>query len=721
MAVDKKIALDLEVNIKKGDMTLGELNKQLQDLGDNIQEQKDILIEFEKELLDLDKIQANTSKTELARQAELKDKQDELKVAIKDQRLAIRDLTNEQSKASGEVNAYNKELENTKKGLDKTAEAQKKAATGSGIFAKGLQLVGSAIKKAGIGILISAGLALFDALRKNQKVLDLFSTALETVSIITGKIVSVFVNVTEQVYKSSKGFEGLRNVMSSLLTKVISPFQLKFYEIKAALQQVQLAWEKSFFGGKDVNKISELNKEIDGTKKSISGVMSDSAKASENLQKAASEIGGVVSGTIDGISKISLSGAYEQAKSNVAVKKSAEIAAAQQALLVEEYDRQAEKLRQVRDEERNSIEVRKKANDDLNKVLDAQEKAMLYQADLQIAAAKAEKTKNDNTETQIALIEAQGNRLAVLAQIEGFRSEQKVNDLGLDRERIELNKALSDSDAQLAYERKKFDAEQITNKLKSLEALRVIESEYQQQEMLRLETIIEATNRGTQAEADAIQALNEFREVSRQANISAERAILEETFALNEQRIADEATLAKNKKEQADKDAEQRKKDLEEARALEKAKYDIASSTLTALSNLANAFADGDEQRQKKAFKLNKAIGIGQSIISTAQAVTGALSEPSLIPGERFVKAGVAAAVGAAQIATIAKTQFNGGNNNITQPTLGGGGAGASPIGFTQNLNNTQIPTTKVIVTETDIRRATRNIDGIYNKAVVVE
>jgi predicted phage gp36 major capsid-like protein len=95
--------------------------------------------------------------------------------------------------------------------------------------------------------------------------------------------------------------------------------------------------------------------------------------------------------------------------------------------------------------------------------------------------------------------------------------------------------------------------------------------------------------------------------------------------------------------------------------------------------------------------------------------------EPSLIPGERFVKAGVAAAVGAAQIATIAKTQFNGGNNNITQPTLASGGAGASPVGFTQNLNNTQIPTTKVIVTETDIRRATRNIDGIYNKAVVVE
>jgi hypothetical protein len=113
------------------------------------------------------------------------------------------------------------------------------------------------------------------------------------------------------------------------------------------------------------------------------------------------------------------------------------LAAAQQALLVEEYDRQAEKQRQIRDEERNSIEDRKKANDELGTILDAQEKAMLAQADLQIAAAQADVNKNKNTENQTALIEAQGNRLAVLAQIEGFRSEQKVNDLALDRERLE--------------------------------------------------------------------------------------------------------------------------------------------------------------------------------------------------------------------------------------------------------------------------------------------
>jgi hypothetical protein len=65
------------------------------------------------------------------------------------------------------------------------------------------------------------------------------------------------------------------------------------------------------------------------------------------------------------------------------------------------------------------------------------------------------------------------------------------------------------------------------------------------------------------------------------------------------------------------------KKESEDAKALQQTKVDLAMSTLTALSNLANAFAEGDEQRQKKAFKLNKAIGIGQAIMSTAQAVTG--------------------------------------------------------------------------------------------------
>jgi chromosome segregation ATPase len=97
---DKKIALDLEVNIKKGDMTLGELNKQLETLGTTIDEQKEILIEFERELLELESIQSKTSKTDLARQTSLKEKSEQLKGAIKDQKLSIKELTTEKNKAA---------------------------------------------------------------------------------------------------------------------------------------------------------------------------------------------------------------------------------------------------------------------------------------------------------------------------------------------------------------------------------------------------------------------------------------------------------------------------------------------------------------------------------------------------------------------------------------------------------------------------------------------
>jgi hypothetical protein len=706
---DKKIALDLEVNIKKGDMTLGELNKQLQDLGTNIQEQKDILIEFEKELLDLDKIQASTSKTELARQTELKDKQEELKVAIKDQRLAIRDLTNEQSKASGEVNAYNKELENTKKGLEKTADAQKNGSKASAIFSKGLKAVGTAFKALGIGAVLAALKFLFDALSQNQKVVNVFSTAMETISIVLGKVVDVFVGVVEQVAKSSNGFEGLKNVMLGLLRIAITPLQLAFYGIKLGIQEAQLIWEKSFFGSKDAKTITELTKGIEDTKDSISEVAKEAVKAggqvADNIGKAINEVSQVVTASAEGISKISIKGAIEQAKANVAIKNSALLAAAQQGLLIEQYDRLAEKQRQIRDDESKSISERITANNELGKILEMQEKAMLSQADLQIAAARAELNKNNNIETQVALTEALANRAGVLAAVEGFRSEQKVNEIALNKELLEQNKAISQSEADLAYERQKFDAMQIEDKLKSLETLRDIEAERQRIEQERLQKIVDEAKAETQAKVDAQIALDQFKEASRQATLTAEAAVLAEITALN-------------------------KKEEENAIALQQGKIDLALSTLNAVKSLTESFAREDEASQKKAFELSKAVSIGMSVISTYEAALAAFKTAqkspltAIFPAYPAVQAGLATAFGLAQVNNIRKSQFKGSSVSPTSPTtssLGGGGAGVSPIGFTQTANSNETPMTKVIVTETDIRRATRNIDGIYNKAVVVE
>ena len=65
---------------------------------------------------------------------------------------------------------------------------------------------------------------------------------------------------------------------------------------------------------------------------------------------------------------------------------------------------------------------------------------MLDNVDITIKAAQAEYDKNQNQENYIALLEAQNEREAVLAQIEGFRSEQLINKIGLEKELIDLKK-----------------------------------------------------------------------------------------------------------------------------------------------------------------------------------------------------------------------------------------------------------------------------------------
>jgi hypothetical protein len=164
---------------------------------------------------------------------------------------------------------------------------------------------------------------------------------------------------------------------------------------------------------------------------------------------------------------------------------------------------------------------------------------------------------------------------------------------------------------------------------------------------------------------------------------------------------------------------------LEEASKAELAsqRLQLAGDILGAISGLSAAFAKDDEKSQKKQFELNKAFGIGQAIISTAQGITTQLASPKdALTGMNFVKAGIIAATGAAQIATISKTQFKGGATNIDKPTTPSlGGADSQPRAFITPRVSTAQQTTRVIVTETDIRSVTGNVDGIYNRAVVVE
>ena len=155
-------------------------------------------------------------------------------------------------------------------------------------------------------------------------------TAIEAISIVLSKVVGTIADVVSQVYESSNGFEGLKNVIVGLLTIAITPLKLSFYQIKLALEVAQLAYEKSFFGGKDADKIKDLNESIKETTENIKQTGKDAVEAGKdvanNFGKAANEIGQVVTKSTEGIKEISVNAAIEQAKTNVALASSAEVA-----------------------------------------------------------------------------------------------------------------------------------------------------------------------------------------------------------------------------------------------------------------------------------------------------------------------------------------------------------------------------------------------------------
>jgi hypothetical protein len=542
----------------------------------------------------------------------------------------------------------------------KKADSATDGATGGfkkiGLAVKGL---GTALKAAGIGLIIGALAGLKSAFESNGETARGFSVIMETLSILFNQTVGAIMNAVRAASAATGGFNALGKVMGGLLNLALTPLKAAFFGLKLGLQELQLAWEKSFFGDKDPETIKQLRKNIKATQNDLKEIGEDAIKSGKDIYNNFGEaVGEVVTLGIKGveeIGKISVKAAYEQAGALVDARNAAAIAAAQQGRLVEMYDRQAESIRQIRDEERNSIDERKKANNELLDVLNKQEKAMLAQADLQIKAAQLEYNKNKNTETSVALTEALANREGVLAQIQGLRSEQLANDLALQREADELLKARTESEITLAIEREKASAEFITNEEKKLEKLIEIANTERELQLSRLQEQIDLHKEGTQARLDA-------------------------EIAYNEQKQALDIQLEQYENQLSQKRIETSKDVNDKIKASDKelrdAQINMAQTGLSIIADLAETFGQKNEESAKKAFKVSKAANLAQAVISTYVAVNAALTAggnpAKLATGAQFIEAGVALATGLASVAKIAKTKFEGGTN----PSDGGGGGG---------------------------------------------
>lgn len=362
----------------------------------------------------------------------------------------------------------------------------------------GVKGIGNALKAAGIGLAIAAFAKFTEILNKNQKVADFFNTTFEVLSIAFNDFVNFLVNNLGAVtgfFKSvfDDPLQSIKDLGNAIKNNIIERFNSLLDTLGFAGQAIVKFFDGDFAGAAESAKAA--SKEFVDVLTGVDGTVD---KVSEGVTKVAEATSNYVKETV------------KAAQANVELGKEAEIARVRQQGVIESFDLQAEKLRQIRDEERNTIDERIEANNKLKETLDEQEAAMLANVDALVAAAQAEFSKNQNQENTIALLEAQQEKEAVLAQIAGFRSEQLANDLALNREKLELEQSITDAESERAIEEAKFTAEQIENEYVRLQALKDVNEQERQIEVQRLTEKRDAYKQGTQAFQDAQNELLVF-------------------------------------------------------------------------------------------------------------------------------------------------------------------------------------------------------------------
>ena len=418
--------------------------------------------------------------------------------------------------AQKDIAKVNQGLQETNETLEDTGKTAEKSEKGLSTLSKGIKGIGTAFKAAGIGAVVALFGALAAALSKNQQVMDTVAIVTGTISQVFSEIGNVLVTVYNSVASSTENFDALGRVVSNVFKIAIAPFKLAIDGLALGFYNAQLAWEQSFLGSGDTEKIEALNSKIDETKLSLAetvvGVGEAGAAIATDFTEAVSEVTNIGSQVVEGLSEISVKSIAENVKANEQLKKSADEARIVNQGLIEQYDRQAEQQRQIRDNDLKSIDDRIAANDKLKETLEEQEKSMLANADLMIQQAEKQFELSGLEEDRLALLEARNEKAAIEAQIEGFMSEQESNRVALLKEKIELQQSEDEAMANRQNIERNFNAEMEQNEvrriqmmLENLQTERAIEEE-------RLLMKRNAFEEGTQAYIDANNELLDYQQ-----------------------------------------------------------------------------------------------------------------------------------------------------------------------------------------------------------------
>lgn len=518
-----------------------------------------------------------------------------------------------------EVDVNSGEVKQLNSELKKTEKSFKDTKKETSSWKDKLLTVGDAIKGMGIGLAV-AGLAKFTAaLQKNQRIADATESAMN----------------------------GLEIVFSKLTNTVVDGLGLQ-----------EKSWRDVLSGIVDVFDVTGITSAllVDTNKEYI-----------DNLQEVSEQI--------------------TQNRKDLALM---EVQQREMQLL---NQKEAEIQRQLRDDYNLTFEERFAANDALAVILDESIKSEKELVNQRIANLEYEQ---ENLEYSFDRYIEIRNLKVELTDIEeriiGVKSEQQA----AERSLLAEQKAAEEERKRMAKERAEASQKEMDDIMAMLEEQMTKEGELEyakrRERQHRLEEAQakqdEAAEEARKEYFDQLEQASDAYAESQMSAMDLEiRLVQDQYFKLieeAEQYGEDKAELTeqqeaiiteiKNRyaKQQAD---EQKKLDQD----VQSAKLGLAADTFGALIELNNAFAGETEEAQRKAFQFDKALRLGQSVMSSIQGVQNAFTTASAspitaaFPAYPFIQASVAGAFGAAQVAAIARSRFDsssgGSSANISAPT----------------------------------------------------
>lgn len=388
------------------------------------------------------------------------------------------------------------------------------------------------------------------------------------------------------------------------------------------------------------------------------------------------------------------------------------------------------------------VKTETKVEETTTKVNDAYEKqssAIQYKLNIQLSTldkAKAKELSNLNlTEKEKIDIENKYAELSLSAKKSALDKEQKILGLITDpKQRLAAQRKLNEDLAKL-------DVDRINQKTTYDTKLKELADKEYQRNINNKNAYINLLNEQFSLESNKqiayIKERDKYLKDRRKSEIEIAQIELTELqkqydakarlgqndYELSQQ-IADKKTAIRDKELQLEQEKAQKEKDIQQA------KFTAVNDSLTMIADLYTAFASANEEEQKKAFEVSKAISIAQAIMNTWQGVSSALAtkpENELFPGQRFVNAGLALASGLVAVKKISDTKYqskstgsSGGSMANGQRNSGGGVPQmAAPRMSSLNANESLTQERKVYVTEGDISRTQKRVSNNQSVSVV--